>query len=384
MAQSLFKACRTVGRNKQSSVQNIGGYNAGIEYYTQEDIDANILAIEQGQATKCTFGDSDQSKIVLVFGDVITVPENFVLSPASPKKSLVIFCNKLVNNGTISMTGKGPNVLPHKYFILGKGDGWSDDITIPAYANNAVISDERNTKVQGKKGNSGNARNCASGGTGVVMFNLSGTGRSLGYCHNSGSGYAFGGGAGSGGSVAYGGSEELATKALYDVSTEYPMRASNGYTCDGNWSAFGGVGNPAGSGTVNVSSRTQNSGVGGRLIIYCNDLDNQGTIEAKGVDTQSTTILHGSNGGASGGGAIDIFCNTVIEYGEVSAAGGHGCTASSSDNTAVYVGGDGGDGCVTLSEWAFNPLVREAVKKFSKDNWAYLFSGYISRFNEEV
>ena len=46
----------------------------------------------------------------------------------------------------------------------------------------------------------------------------------------------------------------------------------------------GGVGNPPGiSFPGDSGSHYQNSGVGGRVIIYCNTFENNGTISANGV-----------------------------------------------------------------------------------------------------
>ena len=111
MAQSLFRAVKKIIKSGSSGTESVGNYDISFELYDQDDINNNVAAIARGEATGCTFGDSNQSKVVLVAGDTLTIPAGYTLKPANPKKSLVICCNTLINNGTISMTAKGPNVL---------------------------------------------------------------------------------------------------------------------------------------------------------------------------------------------------------------------------------------------------------------------------------
>ena len=372
MQQSLYRACKNRYKAAASGVEDVGGYNISFEYYTQDDIDANVDAIARGEATKCTFGDSDQSKVVLVVGDTITIPTGFNLTPVSPKKSLVIFCNKFVNNGTVSMTAKGPNVEPHAYLLLKESDsyGGASDIIIPAYANNAVARAKR-TNGNGANGNNGTNRQCGSGGQGSTQSG--GDNIALGA---SGSGSAFAGGGGSGG-VAYAGTSA-------DVNTTYPMRGGNAGT--GNYACGGGVGNPVGtnktSGTGGGHTITNNSGVGGRVIIYCVEFENNGTISANGVATKQTANMSTypnadqSWGGASGGGAVDVFYKTLTLQGTITATGG-------STFTKKTTPGKGGNGSTTLLSWNFNRIVKTERKMFSEENWLYLFNNYAERLKDD-
>lgn len=101
-----------------------------------------------------------------------------------------------------------------------------------------------------------------------------------------------------------------------DVDPVYPMKGANGFAY-GWFSASGGVGNPSGayssSGSyvqyegLNGAAQPQNVGVGGRIIIFCNNFVNNGTIQANGVSAYSSPMYFSASGGASGGGAIDIF-----------------------------------------------------------------------------
>lgn len=415
MAQSLFRACKNVIRNGAGSVQNVGGYDVGIEYYTQEDIDENVRKIKFGEVNKCTFGDSDESKVVLVASPEITIPTGFTLTPVSPKKSLVIMCNTLVNNGTISMTGKAPNVLPHEWFIAGQLDGYADNVTIPAYAHNEFIDNSlHSANVTGKyngsgqfsaltghKGNNGVARNCGSGGTGAIGIGL---GEIHAYYATSGSGYAFGGGAGSGGLTKRAGiNETLAQRDARSVNQTYPMRGSNGVSYnDPQYDGAGsGVGNPHGvdfyGGYWNYSygngwsanNVAQSTGCGGRIIIFCKSIINSGNIQAKGISTNSNMRItghNGANGGASGGGALDLFYESLSGEGIFTCDGGQG---GSMGNPQI-LSGAGGNGCITYSDgdmaplWVMPDIFKPRRKKFTKDNWTYLFGEYVDRLNQEV
>ena len=377
--QSLFKACKNIYRSGTSGIELVGNNNISFELYKQSDINANVEAIARGEATGCTFGDSDESKVVLVVDSVLTIPEDFILTPASPKKSMVVMCNTLVNNGTISMTAKGPNVEPHDWYILGKNDnyGENENITIAAYANNGLPrkSFAPWTKIlDGDNGNDGVNRQCGSGGQGSSYPNGYSYTFNLG---TSGSGYAFGGGGGGCGLDHYSASN------VRDCDPIYPMRG--GSSAGGTFGADGGVGNPVGgrSGGSNVNRSNviaQNFGVGGRLIIYCSEFINNGTISADGVDTLKTWTTSeyrcANYGGASGGGAVDLFYTTLTTEGTITANGGN--------NFSYYsTPGKGGNGSVTLLNWTIDQVVRPQEKYMSKDNMIYFLQQLVNKINGE-
>ena len=377
--QSLYSACKKIYRVGSSGEEIVGNNTIDFELYTQADIDANVEAIAQGSATKCTFGDSDESKVVLVAGDTITVPSGFNLTPANPKKSLVILCNTFVNNGTVSMTGKGPNVLPHDYLLLSKFDNYGEDsnIVVLAYANNGLPRKSFaawTTVCNGNNGNDGTNRNCGSGGQGSSYPNGSNL---VLYLGTSGSGSAFAGGGGGAGLDSYSASN------VRDCDTTYPMRG--GSSAGGTFGADGGVGNPVGgrSTYTNVYKRTnitaQNVGVGGRLVIFCSTFTNNGTLSADGIATKRTCTSGGDNrvlnyGGASGGGAIDVFYNFLDTEGTLTAIGGGNFTNGSTP-------GKGGNGCVTLLEWDIEKVIKYQKKYMSKANMIYFLQELVHRIN---
>ena len=332
---SLFQACNEIYNTGQYTY-SIGPKNITIEATYGDD----YISIDNNTY----LGSSSHHNIVLLKAEEIEI--NAILSVASPKKSLVLFCERLVNNGTISMTGKGPNTEPHDYHICYSTEGiLSSNVIIPAYANNAA-SYISGTVSSGRNGNNGTNRQCGSGGTGHLNSNNSGGGK---YVGASGMGYAFGGGAGSGGETGTGSS------AIHNVSTTMPMIGGDGYSYT-YYAATAGVGQPAGTNSAlnthwnysisNPYIKAQNVGVGGRIIIFCNEFENKGKIEANGVNAVDSYIWGGASGGASGGGAVDVFYRTLITKGTVTANGGVGAAINSDSS---YKSGNGGNGSVTFS-----------------------------------
>ena len=387
MGQSLFKACRNIYRSGTSGTQPVGNYDIDFELYKQSDIDANIEAIRKGEATGCTFGDANESKVVLVMDNEVTIPSDFTLTPVHPKKSLVICCNTFENNGTISMTAKGPNVEPHDWLILGKSDnyGESNDILISAYANNQVPSRTASyyDLNYAYNGNNGINRKCGSGGHGCKFTYNSKDSTTVGA---SGSGYAFGGGAGSGG-VQHNDIGE-------DVNSIYPMRGGPGGHTQNNDKSIvteGGVGYPRGDSYRNhavVSGYDNNSGVGGRVVIFCNEFINNGTISVNGVDCKyvGNNTPGGNNcdtpsGGASGGGAVDIFYYTLTAEGTITATGGVGASLYSYAAAMGGKSGNGGNGCITLLNWTIETIVKPQEKYMSKDNMIYFLQQLVNKIN---
>ena len=353
--QSLYNICNKVALSGTSSTENIGGYEIYIDLYSQEDIDKNYDDIIKGNydeynnlITECSFGsDEDQSHIVLIAGDTIEIPQDYILTPKNPKKTLAIMCGKFINNGTLSMTGKGPNILPHEFYIIGESDGYDENIIIPAYANNQTEGYYDTKNQYGIKGNNGVNHQCGAGGMGGnYVFDGANS-----WFHTNGSGYAFGGGAGSGGAIS---SYAQTSDKGCSVDQTYPMRGGRGVGGTSNdFRALGGTGNPCGTsmhysswGGATTEQYDQGNGVGGRIVIFCTTFINNGIISANGIDANTDASVYGGQvayGGASGGGAIDIFYNKTPDetnFGNIVATGGLiGSTPS------------GGDGAITLTQY---------------------------------
>lgn len=118
-------------------------------------------------------------------------------------------------------------------------------------------------------------------------------------------------------------------------------------TIHGGWRTrygLGGAGNPGGYGMTRgyVWSGSGENGTGGLLIIYINNLNNNGKIEtngSKGGIGDGDVI---SSGGCSGGGSINIFYKQNInQNGNVEANGGE---------TTYDFGGEGGKGSISIGK----------------------------------
>jgi len=367
--QSLFSACKRVFRDGISGTYTVGNNDIFLELYSQQDIDQNN-----------EIGNSSEENIVVVAGDTITIPEGYTLTPVKPKKSLVIICNTFVNNGTVSMYQKAPNVLPHDLFIIEKNDANSSvDIVIPAYANNSVGNTTGNG-YSGLDGNNGINRQCGSGGTGATVYG-SPSGNTLPL---SGSGYAFGGGAGTGAMACY----TEYHPSYINVDSTYPMRASTfedtGYYRDmtggAHCSCAGGIGNPNGKPSNRNPIEYASFGCGGRVIIFCCNFINNGIITVNGSESALTTTYDAVPGGASGAGAIDVFYTSLNTEGTLSATGGIG----SSIKFGSFQGkaGSGGNGSITLTPWVKSSVLKPIAKYMSKENMVYFLTNYIQRLKQ--
>ena len=374
---SLYSACKSAIRLDSSGTYDVGGYDIGLELYHQSDIDNGT-----------TLGDNRGDKIVVIADETITIPSGYTLTPNSPKKSLVIICNTLVNNGTISMYQKAPQVTPHDFYIISKDDGVSADITIPAYANNQITTlYGENDSPNGDNGNNGSGRNCGSGGTGTCSHNYT-TNASI-----SGSGCAFGGGAGSGASG--GGVPSIS------VLTSLPMSGSDGinpadpiFSIEDVYGGLpvvyqGGVGIPSGntySSAPSTYSNLQNTGCGGRVIIFCINFKNNGLINVNGTPTLSIKDSGASvgepigGGGASGAGAVDVFYKNLLARGSITAEGGGTYTYTGALGTMTP--GKGGNGSITLTQWNLTRVMREEAKFFSQASVDYLLSQLAERIKD--
>lgn len=358
---SLFKAC--------NEIQGTGIFN-----YTIGNNDISIEAFDSVESFNLIKDLPSQENIVLIKSNNITINSGEILAPTNPKKSLVLFCDTLTNNGTISMTGKGPNVLPHEYVIL-QNDSIFSDVVIPAYANNRLkrkIISSFAGGVDGASGKKGANRQCGSGGQGAGIGYSSGEPANK-YLGATGSGYAFGGGAGAGGKA---GTSNTVFESNVDVDVTYPMRGAPGFAYT-YYGGSGGVGNPAGIGLYNYSYcisgyagyngpiQDQSIGVGGRIIIFCNSFVNNGEIQANGVTAYSSNMWSSASGGSSGGGAIDVFYKDSCQKGSITTKGGDsGRICGNNPAGQPYViGGKGGDGSVTVSQ--LNNRIEEYDKTIS-------------------
>lgn len=104
------------------------------------------------------------------------------------------------------------------------------------------------------------------------------------------------------------------------------------------------------------------NGTGGLLIIYAKSISNNGTIEAKGVDSNKPEVYSSSQGiwtnsltvpgGASGGGSINVF------YKEQSNITVEACSTKGGEGKGYY-SGSGGDGSITIGNISTGTFVKD-------------------------
>lgn len=348
--RSLYSFCTNINQSGTYS-ETISGIKYDIECVTIPEVtDDNVDTIFNSVS-------SNEGYFLLLKTRRINITKT--LTSPYPKKSLIIFCPTIKGTGTISMTSKGPNVLPEDILLFTESDPYKNRLLIPAYANNArtvsgLTGNDRNSAnhYTNKRGIDGTGYNCGSGGCGGShISNVSDNRANLTFI--SGSGYSYGGGAGTGGYGAYG--ETLTLR----VDSTYPMRGGNA-KFSGDYNATGGIGNPIGSrgGNKLISPSVAISGVGGRIIIFCRKLSDL-TLASRGGFYNQTSYGKYNNssmgpgqgtGGSSGGGSINIFYATSITNINTNVTSNISscyCYRETGYTNTVFSGGAGGNGTVT-------------------------------------
>tara|TARA_R110002020_G_C16284299_1_gene772012 strand:- start:45 stop:1829 length:1785 start_codon:yes stop_codon:yes gene_type:complete len=287
-----------------------------------------------GNSTISSFTESDffsstedTVSTFAVFDGDLTIDAGQTFQPLKRKLFTVIYVNgDLAINGTISMGHRGANhsgtgtsggatTAADIKMISGTYSSVSD-ATIPA-AGGAGAAGRTGSHGPGYDGSDGPARGSgggASGGNGDGSY-ISGPGKA---------GTCFVGGTGGGGND--------------NGSAPDNAVANGGRGGDaGGANAGGGMGNPIG--TANGSfGRNQVDGLSGTVMVYCTGtLSGSGSVVGSVADS---TITDGyRSGGMSGGGIVQIFCNT----GTVTMDAGAPVNGSTSQE-----GGDGGAGSANI------------------------------------
>lgn len=272
-----------------------------------------------------SFGDStNEYKTLLVkfHGDLtissgVTVTAN-TFSGYTYKKGMYLYVGgTLTNNGTISMTARGTYNLAGQNTYLWKNKDESYETLAALGATGGV---GRTGSYQANKGNDGSTRQTGGGGAGAGR-NYNNTG----YGGSGGRGTTFSGGAGGGGGAGTSASSRTG-------GTGSSIGGEGGI---GRWMG-GGAGNPGGGG-----SGVGNFGTGGLLVLYADNLINNGTISSNGSNGGTATDEQLTGGGGSGGGSINIFYKSSITKGTITANGGAGGAAAKGK-----AGGIGGAGTI--------------------------------------
>lgn len=289
----------------------------------------------------------------------LTINSSITFKPPYRCKGMVIFANKIINNGTISMYGRGCSATGQNIYLY-------QNEYVPAVGGAGAVRSITNTLynnggnyLNGNAGTNGAGRQTGGGGSGAVRNYVARM-----YPGSGGAGTSYSGGAGGGAAVT----DRADSRTAGDGSStggQGGHGAQGGNTTGNSGGDTNGYGQVAGGGqgngpgnnvwsNANAYVPTQDTGTGGLLIIYCNELDNKNNINANGVKARYTVVNNWSgwqgygaqaSGGSSGGGSVNIFYNTKTSTGTVTATGGE-----QQWSYASWAGGRGGNGTVTYTK----------------------------------
>lgn len=327
------------GEHTFQTVANSESVDLQIEFYNfYDDVSYTVNPILGNDV-------ADERTLVLKYWGDLYIDQFVTMTPQVSKRGMVIYVmGNILNRGIISMTGKGANSVkaPGQDVVLWKNaDGTFEYIPSTGAVGGVGVPRSGNSStriIHGNKGESGTNRRLGGGGAGGY------------YCYDvvasSGSGgvaTSYSGGGGGGGIVArIDANPRQATDATGTI-------AGNGYRNNAsNYMVVPAIGNPNGTGNTSITAK----GTGGLLVIYCDrdiNIDFNSKVESNGVGSSGyPTTTYTVEGGASGGGSVNIFHKgSMTVNGTISARGGV------NDRRTVAYGGNGGDGTVTTMQVTF-------------------------------
>ncbi len=304
---------------------------------------------------------TEHKTLVVKYHGDLTINEGVTLTASTAEDGLtykkgMYLCvlGNIYNNGTISMTARGTyNQEGEDVYLWKNIDDTYEYVPAIGGAGGAGKTTKSTgyywTIANGNPGETGENRQTGGGGSGA----------SANYCStgSSGSGSAgtsYSGGSG-GGAQAGGQMSQVAQDAQPNGGAGGNAYARRYRYNHSPKSVGGGAGNPGGKGwyssgnniTGNATTDTSKGedGTGGLLILYANNLFNNGEISAKGSNGGKAILGdRNASGGSSGGGSINIFAKHISTY-SITAKGG-----ASNGNSLNPFGGAGGDGTITINE----------------------------------
>ncbi|MBD8521474.1 hypothetical protein [Lysinibacillus fusiformis] len=256
-----------------------------------------------------TIGDAASDTHMLIFkvSGNLTIDSGKTLIPGDRKKGFCIYVTgMLINNGIISMTARGARAVGNDVYLYKDKGGKFEFVPAIGGKGGAGFYAPAGGTYGPNAGLAGVNRQTGGGASGQGNYGSPGGG-AAGTSYSGGSG---GGGAGYDSRVA---------------GAATPNGGPGGNGAASRTNAGGGAGNPGGGGGA-----TGQSGTGGLLIIYAGSIENNGIIEAKGVNGAGWPI-----GGGSGGGSINLFYATSYKAGTITAVGGNSAGAGSITATRI-------------------------------------------------
>ena len=277
----------------------------------------------------------------LTINSGVTVTANTVSGLTYKKGMLLYVVGNLVNDGTISMTARGTyNEAGENVYIWKNTDNSYEFIPAAGASGGAAVVRPNNgyngsVISAGLPGSSGINRSTGGGGSGTAACNVEGTGVS----GAGGTGTSYSGGTGGGGAVKRSSGTSYAGSGSSNGGAggaAFSSRYSSWYTAGGGAGNSGGLGKHDSNAGYDYLYSGQ-TGTGGLLVIYSNQMINNGNITSNGSAGGGGT----APGGSSGGGSINIFAgNSYVNNGSMSTTGpitGNGGQGGTGTITAGYI-----------------------------------------------
>jgi len=325
---------------------SIGDEVYNIEVYNEyEDVRYSLLEGQSSRTISLGNSTADETMLVVKYHKDLTIDKGVTLTPTTRKKGMYIcVLGDTYNKGNISMTARGAIAEGQNVYLWKNIDNSYEYVPKLGAGGGAGVSSS-----SGNVGKTGTNRQTAGGGSGASRGTRPKPGGS------GGAGTSYSGGSGGGGTY------HALTTGTYAGSAGSSTGGPGGYgAVRGTTSktyASGGTGNGPGAGAYSGSQAYANAGTfglngtGGLLILYTDNLFNEGNIISKGTDNLSSKYdseIGHSGGGASGGGSVNIFANTVESYQEINAIGGE-AKINGARITYPRAGSNGGNGSVTVN-----------------------------------
>lgn len=367
-----YHMIEVIGKNEKEEIENIV-YNTHVIIHNGDLILDGITNIEGATLINGVYEFGDErndvatetedakNMVILKVNGNLTIDENVTLTACKSEngyggpKGMMIYCTGVItNNGIISMTARGARAEGENVYLYRNIDGTYEYIPADgALGGTEIYVPGGSGDISGNNGEDGTNRQTGGGGTGSGYSHRKAIGISVG-----GSGTSYSGGCGSGSATADGNGSWSVTSGAGSSSGGQGGNGVDGSSNSSSWGyvSIGGTGNPSGTystyrqGSLNYEQR---NGTGGLLVIYSNEIVNNGTIESNGVSSSTSNITSSKGdvypGGASGGGSINIFYyNQFLNNGNCTANGGEAITGIWSSPTIS--GGSGGSGSVTFTK----------------------------------
>ena len=309
----------------------------------------------------------DSKMCIVIYEGDLTIDDGVVLTPQVRKKGFMVYVKgTLNNNGIISMTGKGAASEGQDVLLFKNGEDDYEYVPKDGGVGGAsVVATKDGRATNGSIGKVGTRRSTAGGGSGgTAARNNYYYSPYTTYGSTGGQGTSFAGGGGSGGTSRHSQTDKMVLKQpnLYI--------GGNGSLADGSYYSYkscsgGGAGIEGGIGIKSSGAQsTENgqTGAGGLLVIYVNNLvlNSTGQFVSEGSNGGGCVAGGGSGnngsaasgGGGSGGGSINIFAKKITNnevsdlttiYSTKGGLGGIG-----SGGSANARGGAGGTGSFTI------------------------------------